>query len=282
MNKKNIISLGIVVFCAVITLGTVSCKPAKQLEIKDNFTPPEMIWVAPGTFNMGSSTSELGREDDEKQHNVTIRKGFWLGKYPVTQAEYKAVLGDHSFGFYGENLPVESVTWYEATNFCAKLTEIERAIGRLPKGYEYTLPTEAQWEYACRAGTTTAFNNGTDIPTEDQMKKDPCPNMDELGWYYLNSDSKTHPVGQKKPNAWGFYDMHGNVWEWCLDWYGFYPTNSAIDPTGPEEGTFRVIRGGTWLHHASQCRSAYRDYNRPRASDKFSGFRVALSAVAAE
>ena len=143
------------------------------------------------------------------------------------------------------DLPVEQVTWNDAMAFCEKLTEIEKAAGRLPVGYEYTLPTEAQWEYACRAGTTTALNSGKNLSDEEK-----CSNLGKVGWYEHNSrravgaiiTEATHPVGQKKPNAWGLYDMHGNVWEWCLDWYGFYPTSSVTDPTGPNTGKGRVIR----------------------------------------
>ena len=177
----------------------------------------EMIWIKPGVFTMGSPENELGRNDDEIQHEVTLSEGYWLGKYEVTQNQYKAVMGVNPSFFKGANLPVECVGWDDANNFCAKLTAREREAGRLPKGYEYTLPTEAQWEYACRAGTTTAFNNGKDIPSADQRWNQPCPNLDEVGWCQYNSDGTTHSVGQKLPNAWGFYDMHGNVLEWCLD-----------------------------------------------------------------
>jgi len=233
-----------------------------------------MIWVKPGTFTMGSPEGELGRRDDEAQHRVTISQGFWLGKYEITQAQYKAVMGNNPSHFEGDNLPVECVTWFNATNFCAKLTEIERAAGRLPAGYKYTLPTEAQWEYACRAGTTTALNSGKNLT--DRFE---CPNMDEVGWYYYNSDNKTHPVGQKKPNAWGVYDMHGNVWEWCLDWYDGYPTTAVTDPKGPDTGEYRVFRGGDWRGNAYHCRSVARDSDDPSDNFSYFGFRVALSPV---
>ncbi len=198
----------------------------------------DMVWIEPGTFLMGSPENELGREDDETQHQVTLTSGYWLGKYEVTQAQYKAVMG---IDWKGADLPVEQISWKDATNFCAKLTAIERAAGRLPEGYEYTLPTEAQWEYACRAGTTTALNSGKNL-----SDKNKCPEMDEVGWYWYNGGGNNpYPVGQKKPNAWGLYDMHGNVWEWCLDWYGSYPTSSVTDPAGPSTGSHRVIRGGS-------------------------------------
>ena len=222
----------------------------------------DMNWIKLGTFIMGSPSDELGREDDEIQHEVTLSKGYWMGKYEVTQAQYEAVMGTNPSKWKGADLPVEMVSWNDAMVFCAKLTEIEKAAGRLPQGYEYTLPTEAQWEYACRAGTTTALNNGKNLSDEWE-----CPEMDEVGWYYDNSGKKTHPVGQKLPNAWGLYDMHGNVWEWCLDWYPGY------------EGSNRMVRGGSWCNYAKGCRSANRNSNNPSSSHGSLGFRVALSAV---
>ena len=159
-------------------------------------------------------------------------------------------------------------------DFCDKLTEQERAAGRLPNGYKYTLPTEAQWEYACRAGTTTALNSGKDLSDKKQ-----CPEMDEVGWYKYNSDEATHPVGQKQPNAWGLYDMHGNVWEWCLDRYGAYPTSAVTDPTGPDTDSIPVLRGGSWCDYARNCRSAMRYNSNPGDKFRICGFRVALAPV---
>ncbi len=235
----------------------------------------DMIWVEPGTFLMGSPEDELGRANDETQYEVTLTKGYWLGKFEVTQAQYEAVMGKNPSNWKGADLPVEKVTWNDAMEFCAILTASEKAAGRLPEGYEYTLPTEAQWEYACRAGTTTALNSGKDLSDQEQ-----CPEMDEVGWYKYNCDDKTHPVGQKLPNAWGLYDMHGNVREWCLDWYKYaYPTSAVTDPTGPETGTFRVIRGGGWSSEASRCRSAYRSNSFPDGKSNIYGFRVALTPV---
>ena len=239
----------------------------------------DMNWIEPGTFTMGSPKDELGRASDETQHEVTLTKAYWLGKYEVTQAQYEAVMGTNPSNWKGADLPVEQVSWYDATNFCAKLTAIERAAGRLPEGYEYTLPTEAQWEYACRAGTTTAFNNGKNIPTASQQWSEPCPNLDEVGWYKHNSNDTTHPVGQKKPNAWGLYDMHGNVREWCLDWYGNYSASSVTDPTGPSTGTYRILRGDSWLSWTYSCRSACRNYDFPDLNWDSYGFRVALAPV---
>jgi formylglycine-generating enzyme required for sulfatase activity len=234
----------------------------------------DMVWINPGTFTMGSPSDELGRYDDETQHKVTLTQGYWLGRYEITQAQYKAIMKVNPSKFIGADLPVETVSWNDAMEFCKKLTEIEKAAGRLPGGYEYTLPTEAQWEYACRAGTTTALNSGKNLSDEVQ-----CPEMDEVGWYGYNSDKTTHPVGQKQPNAWGLYDMHGNVYEWCLDWFGDYPTSSVTDPTGPSTGSGRVLRGGSWSRSARYCRSALRGSDYPDDYWDHFGFRVALSPV---
>ena len=247
-----------------------------------NFTIPlsdtvnlDMIWIEPGTFIMGSPEDELGRYDDEVQHEVTLTRGYWLGKYAVTQAQYEVVMESNPSWYKGADLPVEQVTWDEAKEFCEKLTAIEKAAGRLPQGYEYSLPTEAQWEYACRAGTTTALNSGKNLTSATE-----CPNVDEVGWYKYNSDNVTHPIGQKKPNAWGLYDMHGDIWEWCLDCYGDYPASSVTDPVvSSGDESIRIIRGGSWYYDAKYCRSAYRGSNYPSSADRDGGFRLALTVV---
>ncbi|MBQ7589727.1 MAG: formylglycine-generating enzyme family protein [Verrucomicrobia bacterium] len=241
-----------------------------------------MIWIEPGTFMMGSPEDELGRKDNETQHQVTLTQGYWLGKYEITQAQYEAVMGTNPSYYKGANLPVECVSWYDAKEFCSKLTDLEMEAGRLPEGYRYTLPTEAQWEYACRAGTTTALNSGKNLSDEEQ-----CSEMDEVGWYWYNAGIKsyekglicTRAVGQKMPNAWGLYDMHGNVAEWCADFYEDYPTSAVVDPTGPDAGIERVARWGSWWNYAWGCRSAYRGSDAPDAKYTNLGFRVALAPV---
>jgi formylglycine-generating enzyme required for sulfatase activity len=226
----------------------------------------EMAYIRPGTFKMGSPNSEEGRYDNESpQTRVSLTKGYWLGKTEVTQGQWEALVGSNPSNFKnaGRDAPVEQVSWDDAMQFCRKLTERERSAGRLPEGYEYTLPTEAQWEYACRAGTTIPFAGSG--------------NLDTMGWCTSNSGNTTHSVAQKQPNAWGVYDMHGNVWEWCRDWYGNYPGGSVTDPTGPSSGTDRVYRGGSWLSDAGGCRSADR---RGRGLDfrrSYLGFRLALA-----
>ena len=213
---------------------------------------------------MGSPEYELGRREgnddmqEDTQHWVTIDKPFCLGETPVTQAQWNAVMGNNPSQFSGDNLPVESVTWKDAISFCKKLNE--KYHDQLPAGYEFSLPTEEQWEYACRAGTATALNNGQDLTTEGGR----CPNLDEVAWYKRNSEGTTHPVKQKKPNAWGFYDMHGNVWEWC--W------------TASGNESYRACRGGRYDSFAWICRSAYRNWCKLDRHDGL-GLRLALVPV---
>ena len=241
----------------------------------------EMNWVNPGIFTMGSPEDELGRWDNETQHQVTLTKGFWLGKYEVTQAQWYVVMGTDPSYFKGSQRPVEQVSYNDALSFCRRLTEKERAEGRLSAGYAYTLPTEAQWEYACRAGTTTALNSGRDLTTAEGL----CANLNEVGWYGNvnggggNANGVTHIIGQKKANAWGFYDMHGNVHEWCLDWYGDYPTSAVTDPAGLETGSYRVLRSGSWDYYPGICRSAHRGIGTPEQFGANIGFRLALVPV---
>jgi formylglycine-generating enzyme required for sulfatase activity len=221
----------------------------------------ELEQIPAGTFKMGSPETEAGHFKDETLHEVTISKPFYLGKYPVTQSQWQAVMGSNPSYFKGPQRPVEEVSWEDAVEFCRKLSELpeEKAAGRV-----YRLPTEAEWEYACRAGSQTAYSFGDDA----RLLKD-------FAWFSDNSNSQTHPVGQKKPNAWGLYDMHGNVWEWCGDWYGDYPRGSATDPTGPKERSYRVLRGGCWFFSAELCRAAYRNGIGPTYSDIILGLRLA-------
>jgi formylglycine-generating enzyme required for sulfatase activity len=224
----------------------------------------EMAYIRPGTFTMGSPNSEEGHSEDENlQTRVTLKRGYWLGKTEVTQGQWEALMGSNPSHFKGADRPVEQVSWTDAMEFCRKLSERERAGGRLPEGYEYTLPTEAQWEYACRAGTTGLYAGSG--------------NLDAMGWYTGNSGNQTHPVAQKQANAWGLYDMHGNVWEWCRDWYSHYPGGSVRDPTGPSSGSVRVDRGGGWSSVPRRCRSAFRLGNVPGVRYLNLGFRLALA-----
>jgi sulfatase modifying factor 1 len=240
-----------------------------------NPDPSHLVWIFPGTFLMGSPTNEPDRLSDEVQHPVTISHGFWMCKSEVTQVEYWTVMGNNPSQFTGyEKFPVEQVTWPDATNYCGKLTQTERSAGRLPAGYAYRLPTEAEWEYSCRAGTTTAtaFGNGLSSTQANFNGNHPYggaaqgPNL-----------AKTAAVASYAPNAWGLYDLHGNVWEWCSDWYGPFPTGSAVDPKGSATGTERVCRGGSWDYDGWGCRSAYRGSLGPELGFSNLGFRPVLA-----
>jgi formylglycine-generating enzyme required for sulfatase activity len=243
--------------------------------------PSNMVWIAPSTFAMGSPATEPARNTDETQHPVTLTKGFCLGKHEVTQAEYLAVRGNNPSYFPGDlSRPVEMVSWNDAVAYCAALTTRERNAGRLPAGYGYRLPTEAEWEYACRAGTTTPFHYGNELRSgmanfygyyEYRVGN---PSYYNAAGIYL---ARTTSVGNYAPNGWGLYDLHGNAWEWCQDWYGTYPSGSVRDPQGAPTGSVRVIRGGDWNYNASGCRSALRYGYAPANRDNRIGFRLVLA-----
>ncbi len=232
---------------------------------------PGLAWIPPGRFVMGSPVEETDRDLDEgPQTEVTLTRGFWMGVCEVTQAEYKALMETNPSRFLGDpQLPVERVTWREAMDFCARLNQRHAADGTLPRGYLYRLPTEAEWEYACRAGTTSRFSFGDD-PTGLLLPG--------YAWFGDNSDSAPHPIGTKTANAWGLHDLHGNVLEWCLDAAtGSLPGGRVTDYRAPESGSLRIARGGSWLYGAKACRSANRDSygETTRCSDV--GFRVVLA-----
>jgi len=205
-----------------------------------------MVWVEGGTFQMGSNS---GDSDEKLVHTVTV-KGFWMGKYEVTQAEYRRVMGTNPSYFACDDCPVENVSWNDAVEYA------KRVGGRLP--------TEAEWEYAARGGNQSR-----------NYKYSGSDNLDEVGWYDNNSSGKTHPVGQKKPNELGIYDMSGNVWEWCADWHGdnYYSQSTRSNPSGPSYGSDRVLRGGSWTRHDYCCRLSYRYRYVPDLRSNRFGFR---------
>jgi formylglycine-generating enzyme required for sulfatase activity len=262
-------------------------------QVPTNVVTMNMVWISPGTFVMGSPTSEAGRSSAETQHTVTLTKGFYMGNYAVTQGEYLALIGSNPSYFTTRDLngntippdlnrPVEEVSWIDATNYCAHLTQQEQAAGRLPTGWVYRLPTESEREYACRAGTTTAFHYGNALHGGMANFYDYYEYDAAIGDIYVSNPSvpwlaRTTTVGSYQPNAWGLYDVHGNVWEWCRDWYGSYPTGSVTDPQGPVSGSSRVIRGGDWNYYAYYCRSAQRDGYNPSYRISYIGFRVVLA-----
>ena len=217
----------------------------------------ELVWCPPGTFVRALDGFFQGLEgSNETQHQVTLTRGFWIGKYPVTQTQWEAVMGENPSEFKGHDNPVENVAWKDAKQFLAKL------------GASYRLPFESEWEFAARAGTTTAYCFGDD-PAE----------LGDYAWFKDNAGEKTHPVGQKKPNAWGIHDMHGNVWEWCQDWFGNYPADPVTDPFGPLFGTYRVSRGGGWTRPPVLCRSSSREAMPPDSRSSVQGFRVAADSI---
>jgi len=218
--------------------------------------------IPSGTFVMGSPSDELGHSSDETQHTVTISEPYYIQTTEVTQGQWKAVMGNNpsSLTDCGLSCPVEYVSWEDVQSFIETLNTIDEGF--------YTLPTEAQWEFAARAGSDKAFANGliSDKTTDS--------NLDIMGWYGSNSSGKLHVVAQKQANAWGLFDMHGNLREWCHDWYGSYPTGSVTDPVGPLSGSNRVVRGCSFGNHAQYCRSARRFKFSPNDRYYYIGFRL--------
>ena len=247
-------------------------------QLPENPDPEHLAWIHPGTFTMGSPASEPDHDQNESpQTQVTISSGFWMSRYEVTQGEYLTATGNNPSTFTGDtNRPVEMVSWEDATNYCAKLTARERTAGRLPSGYEYRLPTEAEWEYACRGGTTTATAYGDSLSSTQANFDGAQPYG---GAAKGTNVTCTTPAGFYAPNAWGLYDMTGNVSEWCLDWYfGMLPGGTVIDPTGPNTAVYRVLRGGNWKTGGQWCRSAARLGSPPMDTHfAFIGFRPVLA-----
>jgi sulfatase modifying factor 1 len=335
--KIRIITAGIIFGLLVLGGGCAShgarhsaASPAMgqpwNLSLTNNATF-EMVWIPPGTFTLGSAVSDsLAKPDEHPQTQMTLTKGFWLGKTIVTIGQWKSVMGLGVRGLLGkmlhddtlydlggkkqavrdfmrfsrdadpgqylanedDNLPMYFVSWNDAMEFCKKLNERERAAGRLPEGYGFNLPTEAQWEYACRAGTTDDTYAGPLIVPGRHASV-----LDNIAWYNANSPDDyigrgfnvsgrtggPHPVAQKQPNGLGLYDMEGDIWEWCRDWYGPYSGGSLTDPIGPATGTDRVNRGGSFGSGPRDERSANRAKNPPAEASAYRGFRLALCPV---
>jgi formylglycine-generating enzyme required for sulfatase activity len=270
----------------VATIGTCDewdmpkAGPRKAGEARqDNCVNTTLVWIPPGSFAMGSPIGERGRFDNERQVQATITKGFWLGRQEVSRGEWKKIMkttpwSDHPFIKEGDDYPVSFVSWNEASKFCETLTRIERDAGRLPTKWIYTLPSEAQWEYACRAGTTSRCFFG-----------ESARELPEYAWSWETTGKVgrmgAQRVRQKKASPWGLYDIYGNVDEWCRDWYLNEPLGGR-DPAGPKMGEFRVLRGGCWRDPAETCRSAFRGRLLPTLAGSTIGFRLAAAeAVAA-
>jgi formylglycine-generating enzyme required for sulfatase activity len=272
---RRISTVVLVVVAALGSLAVATAAEPKEADSKAKSPPKELtvdlgkgvkleiVLIPAGEFMMGSPDSEEDAFPFEKpQHRVRITKPFYLGKYLVTQEQWEAVMGNSPSHFNGPKNPVETVSWDDCQEFFKNLNTQSAAVGG-----KFQLPSEAQWEYACQAGSKTKNYFG-----DDETR------LGDYAWYVKNSDDKTHPVGKKKPNAWGLYDMHGNVWEWCQDWWkvGYDKDSPVGDPTGAATGARRVARGGGWYSPARYCRSAYRPGFLPGGRGYDVGFRVSL------
>ena len=250
---KRILGIAMVLgLVGALTLMAQEVKPGKAEVIdlgKD--VKLEMVLVPAGKFKMGSPASEKERSDNETQHEVTLTKPFYMGKYEVTQEQWEGLMENNPSKIKGAKYPVTNVSWEDCQEFIKKLNA-------KPNG-GYRLPTEAEWEHACRAGTTTAYSVGDSLTKSDAN---------------INGES-TKAVGSYKPNAFGLYDLHGNVWEWCEDWHGDYPAESVTDPKGPATGEGRVLRGGSFNTYVSRARSSDRNIITPSGRNYLYGFRLA-------
>jgi formylglycine-generating enzyme required for sulfatase activity len=251
---KRILGIAVVLgLVGALTVMAQEVRPGKAEVIElTKDVKLEMVLIPAVKFKMGSPASEKSRSDREMQHEVTLTKPFYMGKYEVTQEQWKALMGNNpSSRTKGAKLPVTDVSWEDCQTFIKKLNAKTKG--------GYRLPTEAEWEYACREGTTTAYSVGASLKQSDAN---------------VGSDS-INAVGRYKANAFGLYDMHGNVWEWCEDWYAAYPAGAAIDPRGPATGVHRVLRGGSFLANVSSARSSTRNFSKPTNQFDYNGFRLA-------
>jgi formylglycine-generating enzyme required for sulfatase activity len=250
-------------FSGFLALALGFGAPAGQAEERTNSIGMEFVLIQAGSFTMGADKNfETADDDETPQHEVTINEPFYLGKYEVTQEQWVKIMGENPSKFKARNNPVEEISWADTQIFINKLNEKEGTD-------KYRLPTEAEWEYAARAGTNTIYSFGDD-PRQ----------LEEYAWYKDNADGATHPVGQLRPNAWGLYDMHGNVWEWVQDWYqdNYYSSSPAADPPGPSSGSSLVLRGGSWNLGPWISRSANRYDLAPDYRQNHLGLRLAFSA----
>jgi formylglycine-generating enzyme required for sulfatase activity len=312
MRQRITIALGLVLMLAVSAVASQAASRMRihrgaaiedvYLAVVDSLTfddpAPGMVWIPAGGFIMGSPTGEPGRMFYETQHLVTLTKELYVAPYEVTQSEWQAVMGWNESYYLGPNHPVETVTWYDAASYCNQRSVLEgltpvyliegatydgvhiasAAVSWNQEANGYRLLTEAEWEYACRATSMTAFCNG---PITYTICSPVDPSLDLVGWYCGNTPSTTHDVGGKAANAWGLKDMHGNVYEWCWDWWDWqdYPGGAMQDPIGPPAGSRRCIRGGGWGYGPASCRSAHRSNDVPNYRGYSVGLRVARTVL---
>lgn len=267
MKRIDIVILASVLcfFVSVASQEAIGEEKALQKKTFTNSIGMKFVTIPAGTFMMGSPSSESGRDSDEKQHQVTLTKGFYMQTTEVTQGQWYEVMGTRPWSGKkyvrdSTNNPAVYISWNDCQNFIRRLNQKEGS-------NKYRLPTEAEWEYACRAGSTTRFCFGD----SDSI-------LGNYAWYRKNAwdagEKYAHTVAKKQPNAWGLYDMYGNVWEWCQDWKGNYPSVSVTDPKGPSSGKYRVLRGGSWSYLAGSVRSGDRFRYRPDSEGRFLGFRA--------
>lgn len=263
----------VIVVVTIVFVGAAASllvAPGPPSFIVEPGTGMVLIALEPGSFEMGSPATEIGRGDDETRHRVTLTRRIYMGRDEVTQAQWRTVMGQNPSHFTGcERCPVETVNFYEVNDFIARL-------GAGSSGVRFRLPTEAEWEYACRAGTTTPFNTGAGLDA-GQANVDTRYPYD--GGTAAAPRERTTPAGSFPANAWGLRDMHGNVWEWTNDWYGPYDATNTTDPTGAPAGTKRVIRGGSWHFDANSARCALRYTHAPSDRGYSLGFRVVAELV---
>lgn len=283
---KKLFTLVVIFFVAAVVLAVEKAKEVSQAAILQKQAAEKaglplekkidissevnmvVVFIPAGEFEMGSPVDELKRDNDEGQHHIKLTKPFYMGKCEVTQLQYREVMGENPSKFGGDNLPVENVSWYDAARFLKKLSD--------KTGKKFRLPTEAEWEYACRAGTTTAFNTGTTIDSDFANYEATTPYANGI----IGKDLKcTNKVGSYPPNAFGLHDMHGNVWEWCSDFYDkdYYKVTPTVDPQGPQVNSGdKVMRGGAWNERPNKCRSADRNNRGPKTNQPIIGFRVVM------
>jgi formylglycine-generating enzyme required for sulfatase activity len=269
MRSNPRLFLKVTIFFWILSLFATGCQkqdPASKTPVFTNSIDMRFVYIPSGRFQMGSQKTEEKRHPDETRHDVTLTRGFFMGITEVTQAQWQTVMGGNpsEFKTCGKDCPVESVSWHDAQAFIDRLN-------RLEKTDRYRLPTEAEWEYACRSGNTRPFSFGECLPTDRANfdGRQPFSDCPRGGYREM-----TVPVAGFPANPFGIHDMHGNVWEWCQDWYGRFSNEPATDPTGPASGKYRIVRGGSWFSVDHDCRSANRDRSAPHLTINTIGFRL--------
>jgi len=274
INRLKFSLILLLIFSSIIIFPS---RPTLALEkMIHNSLGMDFVLIPAGTFVMGTPSYDLYRSKTEVQHEVTISSPFYMQSTEVTLKQWRAIMGKRLFGKIkgSDNLPVTKVSWHDCMKFLKKLN----ALGQ----WSYRLPTEAEWEYACRAGSTTVYSWGDDIDCSKAMYSNNSIKSEQCVGYVKSRGlpvDRPAPVKSYNPNEWGIYDMHGNVWEWCWDWFGDYGTKHSVDPVGPESGTEKVRRGGSWFGHMHLCRSANRNYGHQASRYKTTGFRVVIKNI---